>query len=298
MGNSGQFTEANAARALTEACKQTHLEATSTELLRLGENALYTLPKEGLVVRIARSVDLRERVQRELDVARWLARLGFPATRVAERVRQPVEVRGRLVTFWELVHLDPDTVASLDDLGRMLRDLHNLPSPPFTLPRFDPFSVVTRRLAAPGMADPADVVFLRALHEQLVGTYASLRFPRDFGLIHGDAHRGNLLVCSDGVLLSDFEVVAFGPRVWDLTVTALAQDRFGVSSEEYQSFVKAYGYDVTEWDGYEALRTVRELTMTTWLMQNVGESQRIADEFRVRVSSLREGEHERRWRAF
>lgn len=298
MANSRHFTKATAARALAEACEYTHLDASSAQLVRLGENALYAVPSEGLVVRIARSVDLAQRVDRELEVARWLARLGFPATRVAERVSQPIEVCGRLVTFWELVHLDPGAAASLEDLGRILAELHRLPPPPFKLPRFDPFSVVSRRLAAPGGADLDDVAFLRVLHERLVGTYANLRFPRDLGLIHGDAHRGNLLVCSDGVLLSDFEVVAFGPRVWDLAVTAVARSRFGLSSKQYESFVKAYGYDVTEWAGYETLRAVRELTMTTWLMQNVGEDERVAEEFRVRVSSMREGDHDRRWHPF
>jgi Ser/Thr protein kinase RdoA (MazF antagonist) len=55
-------------------------------------------------------------------------------------------------------------------------------------------------------------------------------------LIHGDAHRSNLRATASGVLLSDFDVVAFGPREWDLTPTALAADRFGLPGDEYATF--------------------------------------------------------------
>jgi hypothetical protein len=46
------------------------------------------------------------------------------------------------------------------------------------------------------------------------------------------------------------------------------------------------------------LREVRELTMTTWIMQNTGESPAIADEFALRVASLREGDFGRAWNFF
>jgi hypothetical protein len=47
------------------------------------------------------------------------------------------------------------------------------------------------------------------------------------------------------------------------------------------------------WPGYPVLREIRELTMTTWIMQNIGESSAIADEFARRVGSLRDGDFER-----
>jgi len=46
------------------------------------------------------------------------------------------------------------------------------------------------------------------------------------------------------------------------------------------------------------LREIRELTMTTWLMQNVGESAAVAAEFALRVASLRERDTRRVWNAF
>ena len=293
----GALTTATAAVALSDVCEQLDLDPTHAELLRLGENAIYALPDRELVVRIARSEDVRDRVEREVATAQWLADQGFPAVRVAPALPQVVPAAGRLVTFWELIHeTDEDKTAS--DLGSILARFHALPPPPFSLPTFDPFSVVPARLAQPGEAQPDDVAYLTDLHLDLVEAYRDLKFPTPLGLIHGDAHRSNLLTTSAGVLLSDFEVVAFGPREWDLTPTAVQVKRFGLSAQDYDGFVLAYGLDVTEWDGYPTLALIRELTMTTWLMQNVGESANIADEFHTRVTSMREGDHARRWNAF
>jgi galactose-1-phosphate uridylyltransferase len=51
-------------------------------------------------------------------------------------------------------------------------------------------------------------------------------------------------------------------------------------------------------DGFPVLRAINELKMTTWLMQNIGESEQVAREFRTRLASLRDGEGPRRWRPF
>lgn len=292
-----RFSERSAARALSLACADLGLDGREARLARLGENAIYVLPYERIVVRIARSIELRARVQREVDVACWLATQGFPAARVAESMAQPYEVDGRLATFWTLIHVSGEK-PHFAELGGGLRELHSLPPPPFALPVFDPFSVVPRRLADPGDADPAHVAFLTGLYESLRDAYTALDFPTAFGLIHGDAHLGNLLRENGRPVLMDFEVVGHGPREWDLTPTALSVERFGIARPLYESFVAAYGADVTRWSGYRVLRAIRELTMTTWLMQNIGLGPEHAKEFDLRVESLREGDHVRRWRVF
>jgi hypothetical protein len=290
------FSVSSAARALALTCEDEGLDGADARLVRLGENAIYVLPRENVVARIARSVEFIDRVQRELSVGNWLAELRYPAVRPADRVKQPVEVDGRLVTFWDLVTLvevEPSPV----DLGDLLREFHALPPPPFALPRFDPFSVVPRRLAEPGEAPAEAVAFLAERYEELNAAYQSLEFPTPFGLIHGDAHRGNVLMSPDGPLLSDFEVVACGPREWDLTPTALSVDRFGLPPKAYESFVVAYGRDVRGWRGFSVLRGIREITMTTWLMQLYGASDGHAAEFRLRVDALREGNDDELWHA-
>ena len=99
-------------------------------------------------------------------------------------------------------------------------------------------------------------------------------------------------------MLLDFEAVAAGPREWDLVPTAVACERFRLSQEYYREFADTYGFDVRTWAGYTVLREIRELTMTTWLMQNVGESAAVAAEFAWRVASLRRRDTRRVWNAF
>ena len=117
--------------------------------------------------------------------------------------------------------------------------------------------------------------------------FQSLEFALPPGPIHGDAHTSNLLTDHGQVVLLDFEAVAAGPREWDLVPTAVACERFRLSEEHYREFADTYGFDVRTWAGYPVLREIRELTMTTWLMQNVGESAAVAAEFALRVASLR-----------
>ncbi|TKA00195.1 aminoglycoside phosphotransferase family protein [Actinacidiphila oryziradicis] len=267
------------------------------ELLRLGENAIYALPSEDIVVRVARSdtKDIEEKVAKELAVSRWLASQGFPAVRIRDDIPQPVRAEGRLVTFWEYVPPSPKD-PDLTDLASLLRAFHELPEPDFAVAVLDPFPIMRRRLARADGVDPGHVEFLSDACDRTESAFRAIVEDKQGGLIHGDAHRGNLLAGDGQVLLIDYEAVAVGPRAWDLIPTATAVDRFGLPRTEYAEFCRIYGRDVTDWDGYETLRTVRELGMTTWLMQNA-QSGKPAVEFALRMQSLREEDLGRRWHA-
>ena len=100
-------------------------------------------------------------------------------------------------------------------------------------------------------------------------------------------------------VLIDFERFAWGQPEWDLAMTATEYlTAKWWTDEEYRQFVDAYGYDVTSWaEGFDILRAVHELKMTTWLMQNVAASPEIADEYQVRMRTLG-GEPSSGWRPF
>jgi hypothetical protein len=100
------------------------------------------------------------------------------------------------------------------------------------------------------------------------------------------------------VVLLDFESTAVGPREWDLLPTAIGVERYGRREQQYREFAGTYGFDVRAWAGYPVLREVRELTMTTWIMQNIAESPAVAAEFALRVTSLRERDFQRAWNFF
>ena len=281
---------------LQEACARAGLSSDGAELLRLGENAIYQLAAVPVVVRIARSADRLPRVQKELCVARWLAAANVPAVRVLDETDQPLVVDGHPVSFWRTV-TGGDPVPTDVDLARLLAAFHAAEDCPCELASFDPLRTSQTRLAQAHI-DPRDREFLEGRCAELNDQIQHLAFALPRGPIHGDAHTRNLLTDRGKVVLLDFEAAADGPREWDLLPTAIGVDRYGRSERRYRQFADTYGFDVRTWAGYPVLREVRELTMTTWIMQNIGESSAVAAEFALRVASLRERDFRRAWNFF
>lgn len=274
------------------------LGSAGAELLRLGENAIYRLRDEPIVVRVARHPDA---VRKEVEVARWLAQHDFPAARLVEELTQLLVIDGRAITWWALIE-EGSGPAEYTDLARLLKQLHNLPAPvSFELPAFEPMRQVRTRLDnAADTVSYSDVGYLHERHEQLQQEYDALTYELRPGPIHGDAHLGNIMCSPDGtVRLIDFEVFAWGPREWDASVLGAAYDGFGwMNGIEYARCAELYGWDSTRWSGFVVVRAVRELNMTSWLMQRCGESREIDDEVRKRIADLRAGHTIRRWGRF
>nr|WP_236667331.1 aminoglycoside phosphotransferase family protein [Nonomuraea sp. K271] len=267
-------------------------------MIRLGENALFALPTEHVVVRIARSVEVLDDVRKEVAVSAWLNDSGIPAAQTTAH-DQPLIVRGHPVTLWHLIP-DSGSPATLNDLAAILRGLHSLAVPTdLGLPPLDILSRVSERIhAAPGLTDE-DRAFLLTRRNDLQSAYDALAFPLTPCAVHGDAHNENLIKAADGnILLIDLERFAFGPPETDLAVTAIEHSVGWGTRAEYDQFAERYGFDVLAWDGYPVLRDINELKMTTWLMQNVSENDAIAQEFHNRMHSLRHPDAPRRWRAF
>jgi hypothetical protein len=295
------FSQQDAYRAMVAACEHAGLDSRGATFMRIGENAMYRLASAPVVVRIARSVDGLSEVRKEVAIASWLEAADFPGVRLFPDCPQVGVHDGRVVTFWR--HLDsarptPDFV----DLAAMLNALHGLAKPVgLVLPLFDPLARVEDRLHRASTVTDEDLEFLRERVKDLYSEYNALDFPLPAGHIHGDAHKGNLLRRTDGrVVLLDFEAFAFGPREWDLSsgVGIPFKGFRWIGPEEYAQAVDAYGCDITEWAGFDTLRRIREITMTTWLMQNVDESPDIRAEFERRVASLRHDVLPRVWRPF
>jgi Ser/Thr protein kinase RdoA (MazF antagonist) len=292
-----EFSSSAARPILEAACAQAGLDSAGAELLRVGENAMFQLASARVVVRIARSPDRLDRVKKELCVARWLAAADVPTVRVEEDVEQPLVADGYPVSFWQPVTGGNPTPTHAD-LARLLASFHALGAGPCDLPSFDPLGPSFTRLARAAGIPDADRDYLYERCTEMAQQYRRLDFALPAGPIHGDAWAGNLLTDHGQVVLLDFESAATGPREWDLMPTAVAVERYGLSAERYEQFAATYGFDVRSWAGYPVLREVRQLTMTTWLMQNAGESAAVAAEFSLRVNSLRERDFDRAWNTF
>jgi aminoglycoside phosphotransferase (APT) family kinase protein len=293
------FSVRAAEDVLRTACETAGLDDGNAHLMRFGENALFHLPAQSVVVRIARTMDYWEDATREVAVSHWLADSRFPGARVYE-IAQPVEVSDHPVTFWRFIDGREGEPRDIAVLGTLLRRLHELPRPTsFSLPDEDILGRVGRRIEAASISGP-DKEFLLRRFEDLTVDVSRLRYPLQPAPTHGDAHTGNLMIHDGQPVLIDFERFAWGQPEWDLSMTATEYQTAGWwTGAEYASFAEAYGYDVMSWkEGFPTLRAVHEIKMTTWLMQNVNESPEIAREFENRMRRIRGEDATPSWRPF
>lgn len=282
------FGMAVAESVLATACDAADLDSSNARLIRLGENALFHLPAESVVVRIARTMDYWDDALNEVSVSRWLEGLQFPSARVC-KVAQPVNVSGHPVTFWQYIDGRSGDREDIARLAALLGRLHKLPRPTtFNLPDEDVLGRVRQRIEGASVSS-ADKDFLLHRFEELEVEVSRLKYPLPAAPTHGDAHVQNLIIHDGQAVIIDFERFAWGHPEWDLAMTATEYLTAGWWTEtEYSSFAEAYGYDVISWaDGFPVLRAVHEIKMTTWLMQNVNESPEIAHEYANRMRTIR-----------
>lgn len=298
LAETAPLTVLSSWQVLRAACSVAGLNIEHARLIRFGENALFHLPKDSVVVRIARGMDYWADSTKEVNVACWLTQINFPAAKVYD-VPQPVSIGGHPVTFWCFIAGRPGDRRDIATLGSILRRLHATPPPKtFDLPPEDILGRVRGRIVG-AMIPLTDKSMLLQRLCYLQAEIRDLRYPLNPAPTHGDAHSENLIIHDGQPVLIDFERFAWGQPEWDLAMTATEYlTAKWWTDDEYGQFVDAYGYDVTSWtEGFDVLRAVHELKMTTWLMQNVAESPEIADEYQVRMRTLR-GEPSSGWRAF
>ncbi|MFF5208334.1 phosphotransferase family protein [Streptosporangium sp. NPDC000396] len=286
-----------AAAALSDSCRQAGLDIRGFTLMRDFANTVYHLPAEGVVVRLAQATTPGkfDRLVTSVRVTRWLVEQGFPTIRPLG-LKQPVVAKGFLATFWrheEHIGPPPDPA----QLGPLLRRLHDLPPMPFELPTHDPFGAVRGAIEASLALGENDRGWLLRRCEALAEAYYErLEFALPYGLVHGDAHRGNMIRTRDGLLLCDWDGVCAGPREIDLIPT-LQGVRFGLTERQRSNFSEAYGYDATAWEGYPVLRDMRELQTLTAVLRNAHRDRTAHDELRHRLGSLR-ADDDRLWHPF
>ena len=290
--------EARARAAIEYACGQAGLDPAGARLIRDYANLVYELPAERVVLRLAdaSTPGKFERLRTSVRVTRWLAEQDFPAVRPLD-VRQPVGGRGLLR------HLLAPRAARRAAAGpggarRGAAPAARAAAGPVRPAHLRPVrGSVRRAIDACRVLSDADRDWLlercAALSEAY---YERLEFALPYGLIHGDAHRGNLLRSRGRLVLCDWDSVSAGPREIDLVPT-LQGVRFGLTERQRNGFSEAYGYDITTWPGYPVLRDMRELQTLTAVLRNAHRDQRAHDELRLRLESLRAGD-DRPWNPF
>lgn len=274
--------------ALEAACRQVGIDSSNAQQIRSAENTLYRLPG-AVVARVTREGQL-EAARKETRVSRWLHEAGVAVVKVLPNIRQPVSVDGRAVTFWR--ELPPHQEGNTDQVAEVLRQLHHLEPPSgLDLPPLTPFIRLEERIVAAQALSAEDRTWLQKHLHQLMDRYDQLPDGLPHCAVHGDAWGGNIVTTAIGPVVLDLERFSYGPPEWDLASIAVDHFTFGsLSREEWDLFCHRYGYDVTEWAGYEVLREVRELRKVTFAAQMADEYPHLRDQALYRLACIR-GEH-------
>jgi Ser/Thr protein kinase RdoA (MazF antagonist) len=295
-----------ATRLAEHACLTNDLPANDLVLVRFGTNAVFKVGGADVALRLRRPGTPAEEIARQVDLATWLAGNGFPVNHPAPGLEVTDEgLEGAIASFWAWIAEDPQGQASVTELGELLRALHDLlgryPAQG-DFPPWDPFAEIERRLHTleqEGENSPpaSELGDLRKWSRETANEVEAIDWQLQPGLIHGDAHVGNVLVAEDGTnFLIDFDGVARGRREWDLVPTAVSRLRFNGDRDSIVDFGAAYGFDLLGWSGWPAMRRLRELYMTSWLM-TVANSEARRKEVSHRMRCLAEGDEQAIWHA-
>lgn len=268
-------------------------------LLRLHGNASYVLPSAGLVIRIATNPRVLSLVTASIAVTRWLAGRSFPCTVPADIDDQPFVIAGYVVSAWRYLPTTDTPAPTGAEMGKILRELHAQGNPPCRLPGLgDPLASVTDEISkAPEAMSPASQSWLQERITSLRRQWSALDFPRPAGLIHGDAHIGNLMRAASGqAVLGDWDHVATGPREWDLAQIHYMDRRFGSAGENgIDAFTAAYGWDIRTWPGLDTLIAIREIWGLRPYIRTARDRPDYSQQLAYRLHTLQTGDTQARW---
>jgi hypothetical protein len=286
-------------------CEHAGIDARDATLIKFTMNAVYRLDRAGVVVRLANGPGASARVTRVVQVANAFAALDIPTIQLAAGLEEAVHADGWSASIWDLLPQPDQQTWEPVDLTGPLRAIHTITELPVTLPAWDPVAKSRRRLADLDQLDDDQRQHLQRWAtgvgptvEEIVGRLNDwcddldkevrhARWHLPVGVIHGDAHTGNLLLTSNGrTVLCDLDSVTVGPREWDLTPAAHGPQRFGRSRSRYQDFVDEYGVDVTTLPGWDILRQIRELQLLTSVIGSLDGRPAVAAELAHRLKTL------------
>lgn len=280
-------------------CEVARLDGRDATLLHARSNAVYHLPREGIVLRLAHDTPPQvDRARNVVAVCRWLTEHHGPTLTPID-LPQPVFASCTVATVWP--YLPPSKVPDPAALGATLRALHAVTAPPPPVPTYQPLVRLREALELDATRDvPAltadQHTWLATLADHLCAAYADLTPCLGSGLVHGDAHTENLLhdPATDRWVLIDFDHAAHGPRELDLLFAA--PDHFQEPAADRDSFTRAYGHDLFSWPGWTSLRDISEAHSLASYIRRAPTTPAAATELARRLHSLQTADRTVRWR--
>ncbi|MFD4945546.1 phosphotransferase family protein [Streptomyces sp. NPDC058409] len=290
----GGFDQSEMHQVLERGCMAVGLDFSDARLLRGHTNAVILLENAKVVVKIARRGSRIDDVTRTVTFVRWLLDAGFPTVPL-HPVDQPVVIGQHAITFWKYLPQPTHPVAAAQ-LAKPLYALHTLPTPPVTLPAHDNIAAIRRSIEAITCLPEEALSFLAEHADQLESDLQAVRFELPEGVIQGDPQHRNALHADDGeAVLCDWDTVATGQPEWDLVTVEVHCRRFGHGELHYLAFADTYGWDVTNWPGYQTLAAIRELRMITTNARKVHHAPSSLQEVVRRVDGLCRQDRLLRW---
>ncbi len=283
--------------ALARACAQAGLSADGAQVIYQRANAVYRLGSSPVVARLRyapSSPAVLARLAASVRVTRWLNSAGFPAVNPID-IQQPVTAAGYIVTFWHYVPTIGQPSSDIAALARLLRQLHELPPPPFKLPETKLLGSLAEDARRCRWLSGPQRSWLLGQCEELERHYAETNWVLGCGLIHGDAYTDNLLHTGESVILGDWDSVGYAPREQDIVPTSIRY-RFGLPPLEWDQFCDAYGIGPEDLDGLPVLQRMRELRTLTPYLRTTDHPQAQAEVTR-RITDLMGGTQDQPWQA-
>lgn len=271
--------------------------------MRYTMNAVFYAPAADLVLRIA-PADHAPEVRQAAAVATRFAELGLPTVRLAPAFMEPIETSAWAATAWTYLAQPAGHRHQLVDLVSPLLSIHSIHQLGLAIPEWD---VIDRcedrvRKVADTTGEAMDYLHAWAKRElnlsipqvtdlllhrcaELRLAVGAARWALPVGVIHGDAHAGNLLSTPHRVILIDLDSVRFGPAEWDLVPAAHGVQRFADSRREYEDFASSYGFDLFSSPNWPLLRDVRDLQLVTSVIVRLLGRPDVAEELGHRLRS-------------
>lgn len=279
------------------------LDPTGAEVVRAASRHVVRFPAAG--IRTFATPAPGRGARAEATVADLLAAAGVPAAR---RRAGPAPVAGWSVTAWrEVPGADPDVEVGAAVLGDLARALHRATGEldPRGLGRCDPVAAARAQLDLAVAGEEVEV--LHAAADRLEPTWRAAvgraeagtdgARPEEGGaVVHGDLHRGNVVVGTAGPVLVDLELAGWGPRAYDAAPTAAFVRWYGRPEADLGAFDEAYGGPLTVAARAAGLDEVWGLWSAAWGVANRHRSQAAAQEAAVRAATLATGHAPRPWR--
>lgn len=244
-------------RAATAAAD--HWGLPEPQLMRVSMNAIFAAGDTVLRASTP-SVDARH----SIELAETLIARGL---RVAHPMRgEPYQLGPVAVTCWERIRPSGSEI-DWRAVGSMVRRVHDIvpgdvpagypvPSPAsFPWWHFDDLLEQVR--------DSIDDAACRGIEQAIARWPCWDRFADgEVVVCHGDVHPGNVMMCEDGPVLLDWDLLCAAPPGWDHAPLMTFGSRWVGTGREYASFASGYGRSLRDDPATEAFAELRLVAAT------------------------------------